>query len=382
MKILLTSGASYAPPKGGSTRGNLAWLRLLAERGHTCRVVCSAGSEAGEMMQDGVSILRIPDLPLHAGCLTEAIRAFAPDWVLVSSEDVTQRLLRAAERGAPGKLIYIAHTPQFFPFGPESWNPDAEATRVVERSAGVVTIGSHMAGYVREHCAARPVVIHPPIYDRSLDKLHRAAEGGIVLMINPCVVKGISIFLALAERFPEREFGALTGWGTTSADRAALQKLPNVRLIPAVGEIDEVFRETRVLLMPSLWYEGFGLIVMEAMQRGVPVISSDSGGLKEAKDSSGYVIPVRPIERYEAVFDENHMPRPVAPEQDIAPWETALRTLLTDRMAYLVESECSSVAAKRFVNRLRPGAFEEYLLGLKPRLSDAQRELLRKRLGG
>ena len=35
--------------------------------------------------------------------------------------------------------------------------------------------------------------------------------------------------------------------------------------------------------MPSLWFEGFGLIAMEAMLRGLPVIASDSGGLEEAK---------------------------------------------------------------------------------------------------
>ena len=69
--------------------------------------------------------------------------------------------------------------------------------------------------------------------------------------------------------------------------------------------------------MPSLWYEGFGLIAMEAMLRGLPVVSSDSGGLVEAKQGTGFVIPVGPIEQYEAVFDENFMPKPVDSEQDM-----------------------------------------------------------------
>ena len=42
--------------------------------------------------------------------------------------------------------------------------------------------------------------------------------------------------------------------------------------------------------MPSLWYEGFGLTVMEAMLHGIPVIASDAGGLVEAKHGTAYVI--------------------------------------------------------------------------------------------
>jgi glycosyltransferase involved in cell wall biosynthesis len=118
--------------------------------------------------------------------------------------------------------------------------------------------------------------------------------------------------------------------------------------------------------MPSVWYEGFGLIAMEAMLRGLPVVASDSGGLAEAKRGTGYVIPVRPVERYEPVFDETHMPRAVAPEQDIGPWEQALRTLLTDEEAYWAEAGRSREAALRFVGKLDAGGLEKLLAGLEP----------------
>ena len=102
--------------------------------------------------------------------------------------------------------------------------------------------------------------------------------------------------------------------------------LPNVRVLESVGGIDEVLQEARVLLMPSLWYEGFGLIAMEAMLRGLPVVASDSGGLKEAKAGTEFVIPVNPIVTYAQEFDEVHMPVPVLPEQDLEPWMGALAT--------------------------------------------------------
>ena len=380
MKILLTSGASYAPPKGGSTRGNLAWLRALTAKGHQVRVVCTASEGAGETVLDGISILSVAELTLHAERLTEEIRAFRPDWVLVSSEDVTHRLLRAAERGAPGRLVYLAHTPQFFPFGPESWNPDTEASRIVERAAGVVAIGRHMAAYIGKHSAARAAVVHPPIYGDPPFRRFDAFRAESILMINPCVVKGIEILVALAERLPEYRFAALTGWGTTSADRAELSRHANIELLANVRDIEDVLGRAGLLLMPSLWYEGFGLIVMEAMLRGVPVVSSDSGGLMEAKEGTGYVIPVQPIGKYEPVFDENHMPQPVCSPQDIEPWERAVKLLLTDEEAHRAEADRSREAGLKFVGSLRAEAFEEYLLGLKPRLSATQRELLLKRL--
>jgi glycosyltransferase involved in cell wall biosynthesis len=376
MKILLASGASYAPPKGGSTRSNLAWLRVLVAKGHECRVVCMAACESGETVVDGIAILQVAELALHAECLTEEIRAYRPDWVLVSSEDVTQRLLRAAERGAPGRVVYLAHTPQFFPFGPESWNQDAEATRIVERAAGVVAIGHHMAAYIEKHSGAKAVVVHPPIYGEAAV----GAGGPLILMINPCIVKGIEIFVEVAARLPELPFSALTGWGTTASDRALLAQHKNIEVIGSVRDIDEVLGRARMLLMPSIWYEGFGLIVMEAMLRGLPVVSSDSGGLMEAKFGTGYVIPVRPIERYEAVFDENHMPRHVRGTQDVEPWVAAVKTLASDDAAHHLEAERSRAAAQRFVGELRADALEEYLLSLKPRFTDAQRALLLKRL--
>ena len=46
------------------------------------------------------------------------------------------------------------------------------------------------------------------------------------------------------------------------------------------------------------------------------MIASDSGGLVEAKAGTGFVIPIRPIERFEPVFDETHMPKPVDVPQD------------------------------------------------------------------
>jgi glycosyltransferase involved in cell wall biosynthesis len=299
--------------------------------------------------------------------LRREILEFQPDWVLVSSEDLGQGLLREASASAPGRVVYLAHTPQFFPFGAASWNPDRQAAELVTQAAGVIAIGQHMAAYI-EDALGRPVnVIHPPIYGNGPFANLANFDSGPITMINPCAVKGLPIFLQITERMPSHEFAVVPGWGTTAEDRRALERAGNVRFLPNAPSIDELLAGTRILLMPSLWYEGFGLIVMEAMLRGIPVIASDSGGLKEAKRGTGYVIPVRTIERYQPAFDEHAMPKPVAPPNDLAPWIAAIEELLRDRDAYERESAASRAAAQAFVRSLDAGEMERYLRELRPR---------------
>jgi glycosyltransferase involved in cell wall biosynthesis len=129
---------------------------------------------------------------------------------------------------------------------------------------------------------------------------------------------------------------------------------------------------TRLLLMPSLWYEGFGLSVMEAMLHGIPVIASDAGGLVEAKSGTGFVVPVRAIERYQPVFDERAMPLPVIEPSDITPWADAVRTLLSDRAVYDSESARSRKAALEFVSGLTAGKLEALLQSLEPQPAEPQ----------
>lgn len=365
MKVLLTSNAMHDPPKGGSTRSNLAWLRHMAGQGHECTVI-APGAEDGVSDDKGIRIESYKELSFRAKLLGERIRALAPDWVLVSSEDVSHILLREAGHAAAGRLVYLAHTPQFMPFGPESWHRDTVATAIVRNAQGIVVIGRHMAAYLGEHLGREPAVIHPPIYGRAPWPNLGRFDSPWVLMINPCTVKGLPIFVELARRFPHLRFAALTGWGTTQADRSAIEGLGNAELLSNVPDIEQVLERARLLLMPSLWYEGFGLITMEAMLRGIPVIASDSGGLAEAKAGTGYVIPVRPIEQYEAVFDDTGMPRAVSREQDIAPWVRAVETLTSDKAAWQAEASLSRVAAEAFVSRLDAAEFERWLAGLRP----------------
>src|SRR5579863_9733947 len=229
MRILLASSASHVPPRGGSTRSNLAWLAALSASGHACRVVGGALTpdtpekatlvrrelEDQEIGPPSPEIHAVADPVRRAAVLQEQVREFQPDWVLVSSEDIGQSLLRAAHEAAPGRVVYLAHTPQFYPFGPASWNPDRDGEELVAGSAAVIAIGHHTANYIQANLNRAAEVIHPPIYGDGPFPMYGRFENGFVTMINPCAVKGVSVFLALAAAFPAYCFAALPGWGTT-----------------------------------------------------------------------------------------------------------------------------------------------------------------------
>jgi glycosyltransferase involved in cell wall biosynthesis len=111
-----------------------------------------------------------------------------------------------------------------------------------------------------------------------------------------------------------------------------------------------------------VWDEALGLVVGDAMLRGIPVLASNAGGLPEAKLGVDYVLPVNLIEGYE--LDSKGQVQPVVPEQDVSMWLKALNDVITDRALYERLSLASREAALSFVGNLGPHHFEQYLEGL------------------
>jgi len=60
----------------------------------------------------------------------------------------------------------------------------------------------------------------------------------------------------------------------------------NVTLLGAVPsqELDALYEKARVFVLPSVWYEGFPTVLLEAMSHGLPMVCSRIGGLPEIVD--------------------------------------------------------------------------------------------------
>ena len=107
-------------------------------------------------------------------------------------------------------------------------------------------------------------------------------------------------FAAALEEVPELELRVAGRGPLHSALRSVVAELgvePRVRLLGQVAPIQPAIEEVGCVVVPSLG-EGFGMVALEAMERGRPVIASAVGGLVDIVRSgdTGVLVPAGEVE--------------------------------------------------------------------------------------
>lgn len=128
------------------------------------------------------------------------------------------------------------------------------------------------------HYNHRSMVLPPPVDFRHYDVNTYPSKNRYITLINTNKNKGGNILYQIARRLPDHEFLGVIG--SYDDDNKPGNPLPNLTLIPNTSDILPVYRQTRVLLMPSK-YESWGMTATEAMCNGIPVICTRTPGLVE-----------------------------------------------------------------------------------------------------
>jgi glycosyltransferase involved in cell wall biosynthesis len=382
--ILFASSTPFVSAHGGAQKANRVLGERLAARGHAVHfaTIARRAMRPGETLEGFLDELRRRGIDFdHKGTVVSLVRngvhveavdganrivehvaemcaAISPDAVIVSSEDWRQRVLLSALTAAPGCVVYQGRTLTSLPFGQHADDAAPDRAALVARAAALVAPCAFYARYMEAALGRKVEVIHN-IFDEA--PAAPLASRRLVTLINPCAHKGLSIFVALAERFSQVAFGAVPTWGTSAADLAALARVPNVEIVPATDDIDGIYAQTRVLLVPSLWPEGLSNVVVEAMLRGIPVLCSDVGGLAEAALGVSPLLPVCPIERFRQVAG-----LPIArevPAQQVDPWAEAL-VALDDAATYAERSARGREAALAFARSTSVAPYEALIARL------------------
>jgi glycosyltransferase involved in cell wall biosynthesis len=124
--------------------------------------------------------------------------------------------------------------------------------------------------------------------------------------------------------------------------------------------MEDAWKDIKVLLVPSLWLEAWGMVVVEAQVRGIPVVSSDSGALPEAKLGIPSIVAVNSL-----TGKHDQEGKYVIPSQDIEPWAQALEKLLKDKDEYESVANQARVETADWLTGLDEKAHEKWLESIK-----------------
>jgi len=184
-----------------------------------------------------------------------------------------------------------------------------------------------------------PSIVFPPPCDwRKYDTGVDPANNEYITMVNLDENKGGLILRRLAQAMPERKFLAVRGAYSEPAQIGQVTYLPNnCTVIPNTPDVLEVYRKTRILIMPSR-YESWGRTATEAMCNGIPVICTPTPGLKENCRDAAIYVPER------GAIDRDKTTGQVLSHDgdtyDIEPLIKAIRSL-DDKKVYKKRSEAA-----------------------------------------
>ncbi len=171
--------------------------------------------------------------------------------------------------------------------------------RFFEHIDTVLTPSEFLAARYRDVVGVESIPLPTPLDLEDVVAPER--EPIFVTMVNPSIEKGLFFFVRVAEevckKHPEIAMLAIESRGTAGMVAQAgllggfdLRRHPGMMIAGAVPKPRDIFANTRVLLVPSVWEEPSGRVVAEALANGVPPVVSDRGGLAESCNGAGFVL--------------------------------------------------------------------------------------------
>jgi len=273
-----------------------------------------------------------------------------PDVLVSYGGDAIVQVSLAKTRERNAKTLFHLHNFSYT-------RPDAFA-----HADSVIVPSQFAADYYREALGLDCTVL-PNIVDPARVKVEKR-EPKYVTFVNPSVEKGVFAFARIAEELGKRRPGipilVVESRGTEETVAGCgvdLRTHGNVYFMENTPDPRRFYRVSKIVLMPSLWWESHGLVASEAMTNGIPVIASDRGALPETLGNAGIVLPLperlTPATRWLPTAEE------------VAPWVETIIRLWDDEEFYEEHQRRALIEAERWSpETLGPkyGAFFERLI--------------------
>jgi len=290
MRVSLITASDPFDETAGAERTLTRWLTHLSSNGHHVDVL-TYGTQSDESVR-GCNVLRFADkCPLskiERHCASPDV-----DVVLTQGGWGDIALWAADRHDIPSLLCVMSDFDLRLMSGIAADTPPSRA----------VAVSRDYRKRAKEVYDCPVKTVYPPIDFEyyTVEDMERETY----TMVNPIEFKGGVIFKKLSKRHSDKQFLTIVGWlhqrnddfsfdmdmydiySRTINERVSppgepdLSGIRNLEYVET-ADIRDIYRRTRVLLVPSQWTESFGRVVLEAMHNGIPVVASDVGGLSEA----------------------------------------------------------------------------------------------------
>lgn len=326
LRRILIACSAYPPDiKGGGEKSVQILAQSLSARGHAVRILTLADQEGERMDADGrtpISMVPSPNIywnfrphpsklkklawhvlenfnPNAIRVVGKVIRDFKPDLVVSSSIENFGPAIWQASRKARVPVVHILRSyyiqclrGTMFSQGSNCKSSCMECTVLTQgrRQAardvnGLIGISQFILG---QHTALFPKALHQTI-PNAVPPTGRPAR---VRSASPTITfgylgrlepeKGIQEVLEVFQQLPENCHLLIAGTGEADYE-SQLRKTFASERIRFLGWVaaESVYTQIDFAIIPSVWNEPFGRVVIEAYSHGVPVIAAARGGLAE-----------------------------------------------------------------------------------------------------
>ncbi|HWE36477.1 MAG TPA: glycosyltransferase, partial [Isosphaeraceae bacterium] len=335
-------GGSWAVGAGGIDASDPAHLRahvggvpITVLRRPLCRL-------AGPDPLEGAEFLR----------LFEATRRrFRPDVLVTYGGDRLTREILARSRRAGIATVFALHN---FLYTDRTPFAHADAVVVPSRFAA-----DEYARSIGQRCEVLPYPVDPGRVRVARRRPH------FLTFVNPCPGKGLYPFARIADELgrlrPDIPVLVVESRGA-EADLLAcgldLRRHRTVHVMSQTPDPRAFWSVTRVCLMPSVFRETLGLVAVEAMLNGIPVVASDRGALPETLGRSGVLLPLPD----HLTPESRHLPT----AEEIAPWVEAIVRLWDTAASDEGHRQRALAEARRWAPEALEPRYARFFAGLRP----------------
>ncbi|MBI3514249.1 MAG: glycosyltransferase [Proteobacteria bacterium] len=292
MRLLFATMLGHLPEMVGGLQTTTDQLaRALIRRGIEVAVLCESRTAVAGPTPD-YRTFRVAD---PATALAAVAEGFRPDAIVVQTGSSAVRLLVAALDTAKPTAVYLHNV------------EESELGGVLLPDPSILYLANSPFTAARWGTAfGLPCEVVPPYVEPAIYLTETTGER--ILFINPTVQKGVELFFRLAAARPDLGFTVAESWALVPHWRQFCQEraaeLGNVEWCAPTDDMRALYGRARLLLMPSLWEEGYGRSALEAQLSGIPVLASTRGNLRETVGAGGLTVDLHaPLEDWLAALD-------------------------------------------------------------------------------